>query len=114
MPDLVHGRLALVVAVDGAARHAAGEDVAAVGAVVGGGELDHLAGAAGPVGDVGGQGAVAEQLGVGGRQHRREVGLEVDVQRRVVALPKGGLHGRVSRVGRPRVVDRVGDVAECK
>ena len=112
VPHLVHGRLALTVAVHVAVRHAAGEDVAAVAAVVGRGEFDHLAGAAGPIGDVGGQGTVAEQLGVGGRRHGREVGLEVDVQRGVVALAEGGLHGGVGGVGRPRVVDRVGDVAE--
>ncbi len=45
MPDLVHGRFALVVADDRVrgVGHAAGEDVAAVGGVVDGGELVRLA-----------------------------------------------------------------------
>ena len=112
VPDLVHSRLALVVAVNVTVRHAAGEDIAAVGAVVGGGELDHFAGVTGLIGDVGGQGTVPKQLGVGGCRHRREVGLEVDVECGVIALAEGSLHGGVGGVRRPRIVDRVGDVTE--
>lgn len=81
MAHFMHRGLALVIPHHGpgGGRHAAGEDVAAVGGVIGGGELVDLAVVG--VGDVGGEGAVAEQgvaggvgVGVGG-----EVGLEVEV-----------------------------------
>lgn len=82
MPDLMHRRLPQIIPLHAkrAAGHAAGEDVAAVGGVVGGGVFEGGAGGGG-VGYCGGEGAVAEEgggggvgVGVGG-----EVGLEVEV-----------------------------------
>lgn len=115
MAHLVHGRQAFVVPVHAAGRHRAGEDVAPVGRVVGLGELDGRAGRARPVRDVGGEGAVAEELlagvgdaagaagaGVAGGQVR----LEVDVQVGVAALAEGRLHAGIVGVGRPPVVHR--------
>jgi len=115
MADLVHGRQAFVVAVHAAARHRAGKHVAPVGRVVGLGELDGRAGRARQVRDVGGEGAVAEELlagvgdtagaagaGVAGRQVR----LEVDVQVGVAALAERRLHAGVVGIGRPPVVHR--------
>lgn len=115
MAHLVHGRQAFVVPVHAAGRHRAGEDVAPVGRVVGLGELDGRAGRARPVRDVGGEGAVAEELlagvgdaagaagaGVAGGQVR----LEVDVQVGVAALAEGRLHAGIVGVGRPPVTHR--------
>lgn len=76
---LVHGRLAHVVAGDGAAGGGAGGDVAAVNGVGGG-----LRGVA----HVGGEGALAE----GAAGH---VALEVEVEGGVGALAEGLLHGEV-------------------
>ena len=114
MPDLMHRRLALAVPVHVPVGHTSRQDITAVGAVVRFRKLDHLAGATGAVGDVGGEGAVAQQLrvGGGGGGRGREVGLEIDVQGGVVALTKGRFHGGVGGVCGPGVIDRVRDVAE--
>ena len=62
------------------------------------------------------EGAVPKQgRGLRARSARRgQVGLEVDVERRIAALAEGGLHALVVEVGRPVVVDgvRVGLRAE--
>lgn len=120
MPDLVHGRLALLVGFQAAVGHRGREHVAAVVDV--GGRTEGLFGAL-PVGglvrgravgrDVGdalGQGAVAEQgRGLGARRRGRgEVALEVDVQGVVAAAAEGRLHALVVVVGRPLVFDGVG------
>ena len=63
------------------------------------------------VGDGLRQGAVAEKLGglsARGGDAGGEIGLEVDIERRVGALAKGGFHGAVGRVGRPSIINGVG------
>lgn len=109
MADLVHGRLALVVADDRGrgVGHAAGEDVAAVGGVVDGGELVRVAVVG--VRDVGGEGAVAEEGGAGavGVGVRGQVRLEVEVQVGVGASAQGLFHRRAVGVGGPVVADAV-------
>ena len=117
MPDLMHGRLALIVPLqrDGAVRHAAREDVAPVGGVVGGRVLVRLA-VAGGVRDCGGEGAVAEEGGGGavGVGRGGEVGLEVEVQVGVGAAAEGLLHGGAVGVGGPFVADGVGCAVEVE
>ena len=118
--DFVHGRFALLVAVEPVVGHRGGEHVAAIVAVgtlrlgellarAAGGAVLRWAGS-GRVGDVRGQGAVAEEGGGHGARRRRrgEVGLEVDIQSGVVALAEGGFHGLIVQVGCPCVVDGVG------
>ncbi len=116
MPDLMHGRLALIVADDraGRVRHAPREDVAAVGGVVGGGELVDLAVVG--VGDVGGEGAVAEEGGAGavGVRVGGQVGLEVEVQVGVGAAAEGLFHRGAVGVGGPVVADGVGGRVEVE
>ena len=103
MPDLVHGRFALVVPVHGALGHGARQDVAAVAGVVARRELDGRM----AVSHVRGQGAEAEEGGARRRARRGEVGLEVDVQCVVGALTQSALHAGVVGTGGPRVVDCV-------
>ena len=124
--DFVHRRLALLVAVEPVVGHRGGEHVAAVVdvgalclveflALAASGAVLRWAGG-GRVGDVRGQGAVAEQGGGHGTRGRGcgEIGLEVDVQGGVITLAECGFHGLVLHVGCPRVVDgvRVGLRAE--
>ena len=101
MPDLVHGRQALVVSIHAAARHRAGEDIATVGCIVRRGELDRRTGRTGEVGDIGREGAIAEELlariwhgagAAGAAVRRAQVRLEVHIQVGVAALTKTGLH----------------------
>lgn len=118
--DFVHGRFALLVAVKPIIGHRGGEHVAAIVDVGARRQRDFLALAAigavlrwaggGRIGDVRGQGAVAEEGGGHGARRRGsgEIGLEVDVQGGVIALAEGSLHGLVVQVGCPRVVDGVG------
>lgn len=110
MPDLMHSRQALIIAVDVAAGQAAGQDVAAVLVVVlaRGGRRD----------PGGGQGAVAEEQGAGGAAggggRGREVGLQVDVQVGVGAVAQGALHACVVGVGGPGVVHAEVHAAEAE
>ena len=116
MAHLVHGRAAEVIADDGPAGHGSGQDVAAVADVGRGRERLARARRAGQVGDVGGQGAVAEQLAAAARGggRRREVRLEVDVEGRIAAAAQHLLHGGVVGVGGPRVVGGEGGVDEAE
>ena len=120
VPDFMHRRLALLVAVQSSVRHRGGEDVAAVLDVRVGGvghgravtvrQLVGRGAARRRVGDGLRQGAVAEELrGLGARRGDAggEVGLEVDVEGCVGALAERGLHGCIRGVGCPFVVDGV-------
>ncbi len=118
--DLMHGRLAHLIALQPTAGHAARKDVAPVedvralgeglGLAVPVGEFRVAGAGRGRVGDGLGEGAVAEELGglgAGGGDAGGEVGLEVDVEGGVGAAAEGGLHGAVLDVGGPAVVDGV-------
>ena len=106
MPDLVHGRLAHVVAIERATGHRARMHVAPVHDVIGSRVLARRAAGAWDVGHTGGQSAVAEQLGRLAGSEVAEGCLEVDVQSGVIAFAEGGFHVRISAVFGPGVVDR--------
>ena len=118
--DFVHGRFALLIAIEPVVGHRGGEHVAAVVdvgalrlgeflALAAGGAVCRWAGG-GCVGDVRGQRAVAEKRGGHGARGggRGEIGLEVDVQGGVIAFAERCFHGLVVQVSCPRVVDSVG------
>ena len=107
MPDFVHGRLALTVAVHGPVGHAARQHVATVEGIGLGRECLGCAFLAGFECHVGREGAVAEELGGGAVGRRGEVGLEVDVEGRVAALSEGLFHADIVGVGGPVIIDRV-------
>lgn len=109
MPDLVHRRHALRVAVHVAAGQAAGQHVAAV--------LDVVLCGRGGRHPGGGQRAVAEQEGAGGAGDGgggREVGLQVDVEVGVGAVAEGAFHGGGVGVCGPGVVDGEVHAAEAE
>ena len=81
MPDLVNGRLPLVVAIDRSVGHAARKDVTAVEDVVHRGEFLRFTLGASFKRHVGREGAVAKQLRHLAVVHGAEVRLEIDVQR---------------------------------
>ena len=114
MPDLVHGRLPLIVPLHGerSPLRGASQHAASVLSVVDGGVLVGFA--AGGVGDVCGEGAVAEQGGGGavGVRWGGQVRLQVDVQGGVGAAAEGGFHGGAVGVRGPAVLDGVGTAGE--
>lgn len=137
MADLVHGGAAQVVAGHGAARHATREDVAAIGGILVRRDRRHGEGGGRGRGreqrprrsraganrarrrraQRGWQRTVPEQqhAHVAGRRGRRaQVGLEVDVEGRVGAVPERQFHRAGVGVGGPRISNRVGwsEVAE--
>ena len=112
MPDLMHGRAALIILQERtAARHRRAQDIAPVERVVARVRLGRDACAR--------QRAVAQQDGAGGNAGRAgrglQVGLEVDVEGGVGAAAQAGFHGEVVAVGGPGGVDgaRGGYVAEA-